>query len=356
MPAAASRDVLHFHGDRTVSIETEPLAAPGEDEVQVETRVSAVSSGTERLVYEGNLPEELAADATIDALGAGGGDDGPYPMPYGYAAAGTVTDCGAAVDPDWLGQRVFAFQPHATHFNASVSGVSRLPDAVSFQQAVLYPNAETAAGLVMDGRPMIGERVAVFGLGAVGLLTVDLLAAHPVSRLLAIDPIPERREAARELGATDALPPDDLSALRRIVNRSSDTDPTKQPEGGADLVYELSGRPETLNDALDICGYGGRIIVGSWYGTKQAPVNLGGRFHRSHATVRASQVSTIGPEHRPRWTHERRSDLVWDRLSINTGTQMPACKFPFTHARTTYQKLATGELTAALVLHMYSTD
>lgn len=351
MPAASSRDVLYFHGDRTVSIETEPLPAPGDDEVQVETRVSAVSAGTERLVYEGNLPDGLAADATIEALA--GGDDGPYPMPYGYAAAGVVTDCGMNVDHEWIGRRVFAFQPHATHFNAPVADVCPLPAAVSFERAVMYPNAETAVGLVMDGRPMIGERVAVFGLGAVGLLTVDLLAAHPVSPLLAIDPIPERRDAARQLGATDALAPDDVQAIRDIVHRSPHTDPTTEPEGGADLVYELSGRPETLNNALDICGYGGRIIVGSWYGTKQSPLNLGGRFHRSHATLRASQVSTIGPEHRPRWTHERRGDVVWDGLSRDRSTHVPKRSFLFSHAHTTYKKLAAGTLNAAVVLHTY---
>jgi NADPH:quinone reductase-like Zn-dependent oxidoreductase len=90
-----------------------------------------------------------------------------------------VIDIGAQVDREWLGRSVFSFQPHATHFAAHPIELIPLPENVSPKQAVFLPNLETAVNFLLDGGPLLGERVVVLGQGVVGLLTTALLAQYP---------------------------------------------------------------------------------------------------------------------------------------------------------------------------------
>jgi threonine dehydrogenase-like Zn-dependent dehydrogenase len=60
---------------------------------------------------------------------------------------------------------VFAFHPHASHFTAAPESLLPLPDDISIDDAVFLANMETAVNLLMDGRPLVGERVAVSGFG-----------------------------------------------------------------------------------------------------------------------------------------------------------------------------------------------
>jgi 2-desacetyl-2-hydroxyethyl bacteriochlorophyllide A dehydrogenase len=306
--SAPSRRVLRFTAPRSISVDTTPLPEPGPDEVRVRTSLSAVSPGTEKLVYRGEAPSTLAADADIDALSGGL----EFPLTYGYAAVGRVTAIGAEVPACWEGERVFSFQPHVSHFTATPDALVPLPDDVDDADAVLLPNVETAVNLCMDGRPMMGEDVVVFGQGVVGLLTTRLLADHPVGTLYTVEPRPGRRDRSTDFGADRSFAPDALSAmadrldLRHADAREADDDQYE----GADLVYELSGQPDVVNQALSVAGYAARIVLGSWYGRRKAPIDLGGRFHRSHVEILSSQVSRIHPRHRGRWTKGRRMTTV----------------------------------------------
>jgi alcohol dehydrogenase len=60
-----------------------------------------------------------------------------------------------------------------------------------------------------------------------------------------------------------------------------------------DTSVEVSGVPAGLQTAIDATAYGGKVIVGSWYGSKPAPLRLGLDFHRGHLTLRASQVGAV---------------------------------------------------------------
>jgi threonine dehydrogenase-like Zn-dependent dehydrogenase len=82
----------------------------------------------------------------------------------------------------------------------------------------------------------------------------------------------------------------------------------------ADLVFELSGNPQTLDAAIASAGFASRIVIGSWYGTKPAAVNLGGKFHRSRIRLISSQVSTLPPEAAARWDKARRIESAWEMI------------------------------------------
>ena len=309
---------LYFTGPGAVEVRADPIREPGAGEVAVRTERSAISPGTEMLVYRDEVPSDLAADETIDAL------DGTfsYPLQYGYAAVGRVTAAGEGVDREWLDRRVFAFNPHESHFLADPETL--IPTTLEPGRALLIPNVETAVNLVMDARPRIGARVVVFGQGPVGLLTTALLAEFPLTELVTVDHYERRRALSESFGADRAIAPDE-------------TDPAL--DGDADVTFELSGNPAALDEAIEATGYAGQVIVGSWYGTKDVTLGLGERYHRSHVRIRSSQVSRIDPDHADRWDKERRMGFVRSWLGGNDPSALLTHEFDIDDAADAYRLL-----------------
>ncbi len=325
---------LFFTDERTVEHRPIEVGSPAADELLVETQVSAISAGTELLVYRDEVPTEIPLDETIDSLG----NDSSYPVRYGYAAVGTVVETGSAVDEEWLGREVFAFEPHQTRFCASAEAVVTLPDEVAAGSGALFPTVETATNIVLDSQPRLGEQVVVFGAGVVGCCTTRLLSTFPLDRLVVVDPLESRQEAALEMGADEAIDPE------AVADRVTDVD----------LGIELSGQPAALDDAIEVVGYDGRIVVGSWYGTKRAPIDLGSHFHRDRIELVSSQVSTIAPELRGRWDTDRRANcaLTWlDRIDTE---RLISHRIPFGDVAEAYAQLDTSPESMRQVLITYA--
>jgi len=317
-----------FTAPGAVAVRPAPVPEPGPGEALVATVVSAISAGTELLVYRGQAPADLPVDASLPAYAGAGGFR--FPLRYGYAAVGRVAALGAGVEPAWLGRLGFAFEPHASHFAAPVSALQPVPPDVAPEAAAFLPNVETAVNLVLDGAPLIGERVAVLGQGVVGLLTTGLLARFPLAALAALDPIPARRVWSRQLGATAALDPREPDVLDRLLDALG---------GRPDLVFELSGAPEALNLAVRAAGFDARIVVGSWYGTRPAALELGGRFHRERLRLISSQVSTLAPALAGRWDKPRRLATAWHHLRALDPARLISHRYPVTAAADAYRQL-----------------
>ena len=296
MHLPTSRRNVIFQQPYQVELCTEALPQPGAEDVVVQTAYSAISAGTEMLFYRGQVPAGMSADATIEGLS----DAVAYPLTYGYACTGTVIGVGSAVPDVAIGAPVFVFHPHSDHLVVHHSRVIQTPAGMALDHATLVPNCETAVNLLMDGAPLIGERVVVLGLGIVGLLTTALLSSLPLEELIVIDPLATRRQLALSFGAHSALTPQEVAANVGQLD--------------ADLVYECSGSPAALNTAISVAGFTTRIVVCSWYGAKAVAVDLGGKFHRQRIRMISSQVSTIDPRHSGRWDSARRLQTAWRRL------------------------------------------
>lgn len=320
------RTVLRFLSPQRVEVCQEEIPRLEAGQVLVQTRLSAISAGTEMLIYRGEFPPGMALDASLPALQG----EFRYPLTYGYACVGEVVEVGAEVEGTWRGRWVFAFQPHASHFVAAPETLLPLPEGLPLERACFLPNLETAINLVQDAAPLLGERVLLFGQGMVGLLTAALLARFPLAALVTVDRFPLRRQASLRLGASVALDP---------------ADPHFQAEvrpwlpAGADLTLELSGSPDALNDALALTGFSGRVVLGSWYGTKPMALQLGGEFHRRRIRLLASQVSTIAPELSGRWDKGRRFALAWDWLARLRPEEWISHRFPIEQAGAAYRLL-----------------
>lgn len=315
---------------------TESLPTGEGGQVLVQTEASAISAGTELLFYRGQVPADIPVDSALAAL-----SQGPprYPLRYGYACVGRVVEVHDKADRGWLGRRVFAFHPHTSHFWAGPATLLPVPSDLPSDQATLLPNMETAVNLVMDGQPALGERVAVVGQGVVGLLTLALLRQFPLEKLAAVDPLPKRRDLAQAMGADETFWSPDGQA----------------PAGwsGADLTYEVSGNPAALNLALALTGFAGRVVIGSWYGQKQAPLDLGGAFHRSRIRLLASQVSTIDPQWSGRWDKTRRFDWAWRMLRRLPVARLISHRFRLEDAPAAYNLIDRQPQETVQVLFTY---
>ena len=304
-----TRRSVVFTEPKRVEVANDDIPYPGEGEVLVKTFVSAISAGTELHVYRGDIPEGVALDESLPALRG----EFRYPTTYGYASVGEVVEDG---------RRVFAFQPHVSHYVAREGEFFEPPDTLSVDRAALWPTVETAVNLVLDAKPLVGERVLVVGQGVVGLVTTSLLSQFPLDKLVSVDPIDARRRASEQCGASRALDSAAAEALEDF-----------------DLAIELSGTASGLDRAIAATGFEGRIVVGSWYGDEPSPLHLGTDFHRKRLQLVGSQVSHIGSPLVSRWTKERRMRVAAAALETVPAEALVTHRIPVERAAEAYALL-----------------
>jgi NADPH:quinone reductase-like Zn-dependent oxidoreductase len=262
------------HGE----IRAQQLRSPAPGELLIRTSRSAISRGTESLVFRGEVPKSEWRRMRCPL------QEGEFPGPvkYGYSAVGIVED-----GPDEaLGRRVFCLHPHQDRFIVPTAAVADVPDTVPDRRATLAANMETAINGIWDATPGPGDRIAVIGAGTVGSLVAALAARLPGAEVELIDIDPSRRTIAEALGCHFAAP----------ENAS--------PE--ADLVVHASGSPAGLATALTIAGFEAMVLEMSWYGTRIVPLELGGAFHSRRLTLRSSQVGAVPASRGQRWPLRRR--------------------------------------------------
>ena len=335
-----------FKAPFEIEIIEETLPVIGPAEALIETKFSAISHGTEMLLYRGLFPGDMAVDETIPGL------QRPlrYPLKYGYAAIGEVIEVGPQVNRELVGRMVYSLHPHASCFIAGADQIFPVPPDIDPLDALFLANMETAVNFLMDGNPVIGEKAVVFGQGVVGLLTTALLARFPLSALLTLDNFDLRRKASRRVGAHLSLDPAQPESPGRAIQWLE----PNSSEGSADLVYELSGDPGTLNTAIAITGFDGRIVIGSWYGRKQATIELGGRFHRKRIRLISSQVSSVTPMLSARWSKQRRLNTTWDMIGRIRPARLITHQLPFSRAQEAFALIDNDPASTIQVILEYA--
>lgn len=314
MPNAST---LFFTAPHKVELRETTLPPLQDDEVLVKTICSAISAGTEMLVYRGQFPQLQDVHDTVSS-------ELKYPLAYGYACVGKVQGIGKKVNSEWEGKLVFSFQPHSSSFISQPSSLIPIRHSLSPENACFLPNMETAVNLVQDGAPILGERVLVLGQGVVGLLTASLLSEFSLENLTVVDSFELRRNA--------------MNVKRGRLKVESFSPFNLQPST-FDLVFELTGSPSALNTAIEHTTFSGRIVIGSWYGQKHAEIDLGGSFHRSRIKLISSQVSSISPELSGRWDKPRRFEVTWQALERIQPAKWITHRFALKDAAKAYQLL-----------------
>ena len=283
---------LWYVAPSRAELRAETVGEPGRGEVRVGALFGAVSRGTERLVFEGRVPESEYQRMRTPRMGGAF----PFPVKYGYSTVGAVM-----AGPD-RGRTVFVLHPHQSEFVVPASDTVPVPDKVPPARAVLAANMETALNALWDAAPGPADRIAVVGGGTVGLLVARLCARIPGAEVTVVDVARGRARLAKAMGARFA-PPD------------------AAPED-CDIVFHASASEAGLATALRMAGEEGTVAELSWYGSGDVAIPLGGAFHSRRLRLLASQVGKVAPSHRARWTPGRRlaaalallDDAVLDKL------------------------------------------
>jgi NADPH:quinone reductase-like Zn-dependent oxidoreductase len=292
---------LWYVAQKRAEIRAAEIAPPADGEVLVRTRMSALSRGTERLVFEGAVPqsehETMRAPMQQGAF--------PFPVKYGYCAVGVV-ERGPA---DLLGRRVFALHPHQDVFVASRAAVALIPDNVLDERAALAANMETALNALWDSGAGPGDRIAILGGGAVGLLICYLAARLPGADVTLVDPDSSREKIVAAFGASFSTAPDGAC--------------------DCDVVFHASASSQGLAAAIAACGLEATLVEASWHGARNIDIPLGGAFHARRIKIVSSQVGHVAPSRRPRWSYARRLAKALDLLADERLDMLPGERVRF---------------------------
>jgi threonine dehydrogenase-like Zn-dependent dehydrogenase len=307
----------------------------GPCQIRIRTEFASPKHGTELVGYR----DEPAAHRPYNrAWGAGlprpaGG--GSFPKPLGNMAVGTVEEAGPEVTRFKVGDRAFGHFPIRETQTVDETQADPMPAGLSDEAAVCLDPAVMAFAM-RDGKIKLGDRVAVFGMGAIGLFAVQLARLAGADKVIAVDPIPARRKLALAFGADAAIDPREgdgdagLAIRRWTMPDGMDPDTLEPPLGqrliggyyerptqisdlGVDVAVEASGNIQALHHAMRATRFGGTICMLSFYGGDSAGLRLGEEFHVNRLQLVSARAESLPLRDAPGWNLDRvaRTTLDW---------------------------------------------
>jgi 2-desacetyl-2-hydroxyethyl bacteriochlorophyllide A dehydrogenase len=292
--------VVSFNAPRDVSLvecEVPPLTPDG---VRVRTWYSGISAGTELTAYRGTNPYLTGTWDPDARLFRAGDPTFAYPVSgWGYSEMGEVVEVGSEVTSLAVGDLVHGIWGHRSEAvlpAAALHGRTLARDADPRTGTFARVGA-IALNAVLAADVRIGDRIAVFGQGVIGLLTTRL-ATLCGAEVVAVDAYDARLSVARELGATHVVRadhPDGAGAAVRDLTGGA----------GMDAAIEISGSDRALHEATRCVVVDGTVVASGFYQAGAAHLRLGEEFHHNRVRIVASQISGTPLALGPRWNQAR---------------------------------------------------
>lgn len=335
----------------------------------IATRRTLVSAGTERMLVEfgkaGLLRKARSQPDKVRQVLAKMKTDGVMstleairakldePVQLGYSNVGSVVEVGPGATGFSVGDRVVSNTPHAEVVTASRTMATRMPDGVSDDAAAFAVIGAIGLQGMRLAAPTLGETVVVYGLGLIGLMTVQLLIANGC-RVIGFDVDAEKCRLARSFGA-------------EAVDVSAGADPITAAMGvsrgrGVDVVIITAAAPgsEIVHHAAEMCRKRGRIVLTGVVGLdlvrddfykKELSFQVSAAYGpgRYDSDYEAGQDYPIG---HVRWTQQRNIEAVLDMMAagrIDTES-LVSHRFPFDKAADAYALLTGGEASLGILL------
>jgi threonine dehydrogenase-like Zn-dependent dehydrogenase len=317
-----------------VRLRDEDAAGLGPREIRVRALVSGISHGTELSNYRGTSP---FADRVFDRdLRAFVRPDPPrpaYPAVLGYELVGIVDEIGAEVHELQPGDLVHVGAPHRDEavLDLDMAAASTYPPVLlpaggPLERWLFVSLGAVALVAAHDARIKLGDHVAVVGLGAIGLLLVQMARRAGAAHVSAVDPVASRRELARQLGAHETFEAPGGVAIKHAA-------------GGADAAIETSGHTAGLHDAIAAARLGGTVVTVGFYQGGAPELRLGEEWHHNRLDM-VSSMGAWGAPHRafPAWDRPRVMRTVVDLLASGAlrVDGLPVRHFPFEQAVEAY--------------------
>jgi len=311
---------------------------PVGSEVLVRTTVSGIKHGTEINIYRGIVP---FADRIWDPdlrlfrpLREGEQLEPFFPHRMGSWAAGVVTQVGPQVRKFKVGDRVHGGWKHRQTALMSEDDLCPVSEKVDDETMVFTDPALFALAGIHDAAIKLGDRVAIFGLGAIGMLALQMARLSGARQIFAVDTLPGRLQLAAQFGADVTLNPADCDAGLAIKEASGGA--------GADVAIEISGVYDALQQAIRCVHREGVVVTVSYYGDQRGRVDLSSEWHHNRITLRSS-MPVWGCSHRrqPMWDLSRIERVAIDLLENRDLQVKPliGARIPFECAAQAYEMI-----------------
>jgi 2-desacetyl-2-hydroxyethyl bacteriochlorophyllide A dehydrogenase len=297
-----------------VEVVDQPIAELRPGQVRVRTTFSGISAGTELTAYRGTNPYlEKSWDPELrlfvdDVSGLS------YPIAgLGYSEVGEVVEVAPDVagDPTLppVGAQVWGIWGHRGEavLPAEKLRGCAVPDGLDPVAATFARVGAVALNAVLAADVHLGETVAVFGQGVLGLLATRLVQLSG-GTVVAVDAVPGRLEKAMEYGASAVIDARDGTVgpqLRRLTDGR-----------GADVAIEISGSYHALHDAIRAVAVDGRVVAAGFYQGDGVGLRLGDEFHHNRVRLVSSQIGGVPPAVAGRW-NQTRLNQTFLRLAVD---------------------------------------
>ncbi len=280
------------------------------------------------------------------------------PQPTGYSAAGIIVEVGEGVTDLEPGMRVAcagaqcAF--HAEYIRVPRNLAVPIPDKVEFTAAATVTLGAIALQGVRRANPTLGETFVVLGLGVVGQIVAQILAANGC-KVIGVDPDIKRLELAEKLGVDTALDPsaeDSISQIHRVTGGH-----------GADgvIVAAAASSDQVISNAFQMCRKKGRVVLVGDVGlnlqrrdfyhneldllisTSYGPGRYDGAYEEGGLDYPISYV---------RWTENRNMGAYLDLLAAGKTSiaELIGKTFPIDDAPGAYDSLNSGSVFPPMAL------
>jgi 2-desacetyl-2-hydroxyethyl bacteriochlorophyllide A dehydrogenase len=307
-------------------------------QVRILTLYSGISAGTELAFYRGTNPylnKRWDAETRMFVEGASTLE---YPVTnLGYEEVGEIVELGSAVTRLKPGQRIWGTWGHrSTHVAAEEWAAARiLAPALDVRCGIFSHVGAIALNVVLDADIHVGEYVAVFGQGVMGL-TVLQLARLNGGTTIAVDGIADRLALAQRCGADHVVnfrEQDPAQVIKALTGNR-----------GADVSIEITGAYSALQTAIQSTAYNSRVVAAGFFQGGGEGLYLGEEFHHNRIQIVSSQISGSAPRLQHRWDRLRLNQTVMDlqtqgRLKL---TQLITHTFPAREAAEAFHLLDSG--------------
>ncbi len=308
---------------------SEPPLKAGE--VRVKSIISGIKHGTEMNLYRGTSPffdQNFDLDYRL-FLPAQPGK--LYPCNLGSWLVGEVMEIGREVKRFRIGDRVHGGLKHRE--TNVIPEVELHPlGAMEVEDALFVDPGIFALQTVHDAGIKVGDHVAVFGMGAIGLLAVQMARLDGAEMVIAVDLFDRRLNLARRLGADYTLNAGEQDVgweIKKLTNKK-----------GVDVALEISGSYTALHQAIRSVAVGGKIVAASYYSGSRDALQLGAEWHHNRPVL-ISSMAVWGCLHRdyPLWDLKRIISTViylLERKILRTEGLI-SHRFPFPEAMQAYK-------------------
>ena len=310
--------IVQFTGPRAVELAVcQPMPLqPGT--VRVRTWYSGISAGTELTAYRGSNPYLTKTWDAQRRLFTAGPPSFEYPVAgWGYSEVGEVVEVAddvVGLEPDQVVYGIWGHRSDAVVPAGMLAG-RQMPAGEEPLHGIFARVGAIALNAVLAAEPHLGERVAVFGQGVIGLLATRL-ATLSGARVVAVDGLEHRLGLAKAMGATDVVPATAPGGAGDVIRALT-------ADVGVDVAIELSGSYRALHEAVRSVVPDGKVVASGFYQGGGEHLALGEEFHHNRVHIVASQIGGTPVALGPRWNRERLVHTFMDQLNAGAVDVAP---------------------------------